>query len=111
MGFGEDEIQVDHGSERVFRFGNDQVGVSYGTVSFPIGIGGHEDRLEVHLVEGTVPLLLGANYLQEKSSKVDFANNMMSFGPGDRKVSLEQAKSGHFLPINVFFVDSERHPE
>ena len=61
--------------------------------------------MKVRWVEGTVPLLIGVNFLKENKAQINFEKNLLYFADdGDHPVRLESGSGGHLLvPLNVFF--------
>jgi hypothetical protein len=100
----EEEIHVDRDVRQTFRFGNDNTSEAIGVAHVTAGLLGKETRIKAHVVEGTVPLLLSQQFLDEMNVTMNFRTGQAIFAELSEKiVQLTRTSSGHWLfPIDAF---------
>jgi hypothetical protein len=100
----EEEIYVDRDVRQTFRFGNDNTSEAIGVAHVTAGLLGRETRIMAHVVEGTVPLLLSQQFLDEMNVTMNFRTGQAIFGElSEKTVKLTRTSSGHWLfPIDAF---------
>ena len=92
------EIQIDRNLRRNFIFGNSAVGEAIGLATITVGLFGVEQQIEVHVIDGSAPLLLSSKFMYQSNITVDFRQGKAWF-QGDYKtcVDLERAPSFHLM--------------
>ena len=110
LGFDPDqEVAVDHSIHRSFVFGNDQTSAALGLAKVNMGVCGQESKLDVHVVEGSTPLLLSGRWLYDAGAVINFRTGRAKFlSLSDQEVQLERAPSFHLMmPVHAFKGNSE----
>ena len=105
MGFDADkEVEVDRSLHKTFVFGNNQTSSALGLAKLGAGICGREQRLDVHVVEGSTPMLLSGKWLYDVGAVINFRTGRARFQElGDEEIQLERAPSYHLiLPMNAY---------
>ena len=98
------EVEVDRSLHKTFVFGNNQTSAALGLARVGAGICGREERLEVHVVEGSTPMLLSGKWLYDVGAVINFRTGRARFQElGGQEVQLERAPSYHLmLPMNAY---------
>ena len=105
MGFDADrEVEVDRTLHKTSVFGNNQTSAAIGLARLGAGICGREQRLDVHVVEGSTPMLLSGKWLYDMGAVINFKTGRARFMElGGEEVQLERAPSYHLmLPMNAY---------
>lgn len=105
MGFRvEDEIEVNRTMHKSFVYGSDHSGKALGLAHMNLGILGQEMILDVHVIEGSTPLLLSARFLYDVMASVNFRTGMAVFRKlQDEPLQLERGPGNHLLlPVMAF---------
>ena len=96
------EIKVDRTLKKTFMFGNSAVSEAIGLAQLTVGLFGTEHVIDVHVVDGSAPLLLSSKFLYQMEMTVDFKSGA-AWLPDRKKIQLERAPSYHLmLPILNF---------
>ena len=105
LGFDPDEeVKVDRNVNKSFIFGNNQTSAALGLAKMSAGICGEERQLDVHVVEGSTPLLLSGKWLYDAGAVINFKTGRAVFTEiSPREIQLERAPSFHLLmPVTAF---------
>ena len=99
MGFNPDEeVQIDRNINKSFIFGNNQTRSALGLARVNAGICGRERCLDIHVVEGSTPLLLSGKWLYDVGAVINFRTGRAKFLElGGEEVQLERAPSYHLV--------------
>ena len=66
------EIKVDRTLKKTFMFGNSAVSEAIGLAQLTVGLFGTEHVMDVHVVDGSAPLLLSSKFLYQMEMTVDW---------------------------------------
>ena len=79
-----------------FRYGNGSADQTARRVELPAFVGGKELRVRLHVVPGSVPLLLSKRLLKGLGAKIDMTDNKMSLSKAGVSVDLLELKDGSY---------------
>ena len=79
-----------------FRYGNGSADQTSRRVELPAFVGGKELRVRLHVVPGSVPLLLSKRLLKGLGAKIDMTDNKMSLSKAGVSVDLLELKDGSY---------------
>ena len=95
------ESSQDKEFERVRRSDTFQMGDTvFKTIMFkriPINIGGHEEELEVGIINTEIPLLISKKKLKEWGGKIDFEDNTLHIRKTGKTIQMEERSTGHLV--------------
>ena len=79
-----------------FRYGNGSADQTARRIELPACVGGKELRVRLHVVPGSVPLLLSKRLLKSLGAKIDMTDNKMSLSRAGVSVDLLELKDGSY---------------
>ena len=79
-----------------FRYGNGSADQTARRVELPAFVGGKELRVRLHVVPGSVPLLLSKRLLKGLGAKIDMTDNKMNLSKAGVSVDLLELKDGSY---------------
>ena len=80
---------------RRFRFGDGDIFTSTKLYTIPIMVGSKPVKLDTHIVDADIPLLLSRESLKKAEADIDFQKDVLNlFG---EKINLKTSKSGHLM--------------
>ena len=99
-----EEVEVNRTMHKNFVFGSDHSGKALGLAHLNLGILGEEMMLEVHVIEGTTPLLLSAKFLYDVDASINFRTGVAVFKRlGGKPFMLERGPGNHLLlPVTAY---------
>lgn len=100
----EDEFDIDRNIHKNFVYGGDHSSKALALARLNLGVLGREMSVEVHVVEGSTPLLLSAKFLYDSKATIDFRKGTAVFeGIHGEAFQLERSAGNHLLlPVTVF---------
>ena len=84
---------------KMFHFGGDASSLSSWCVHLPVTVGQQHGRIQVFIVEGDTPLLLGRPLLAFFNLKVDYANDLMMIGDSEWFPAHRGARGEYLLQL------------
>ena len=84
---------------KMFHFGGDASSLSLWCVHLPVTVGQQHGRIQVFIVEGDTPLLLGRPLLAFFNLKVDYANDLMMIGDSECFPAHRGARGEYLLQL------------
>ena len=84
---------------KMFHFGGDASSLSLWCVHLPVTVGQQHGRIQVFIVEGDTPLLLGRPLLAFFNLKVDYANDLMMIGDSEWLPAHRGARGEYLLQL------------
>lgn len=105
LGFSADaEFEINRTVHKSFVYGSDHSNQAIGLAHLNCGILGHELTLDVHVIEGSTPLLLSAKFLYDMDTSINFRTGVAVFAKMSSKaVQLHRGPGNHLLlPITAF---------
>ena len=99
-----EEVEINRTMHKNFVFGSDHSGKALGLAHLNLGILGEEMSLEVHVIEGTTPLLLSAKFLYDVDASINFRTGVAVFQKlGEKPFLLERGPGNHLLlPVTAY---------
>lgn len=79
-----------------FRYGNGSADQTARRVELPAYVGGKELRVRLHVVPGSVPLLLSKRLLKSLGAKIDMTDNKLNLSKAGVSVDLLELKDGSY---------------
>jgi hypothetical protein len=100
----EDEFEIDRNIHKSFVYGGDHSSKALALAHLNLGVLGNEMMVDVHVVEGSTPLLLSAKFLYDSRATIDFRKGTAVFeGINHEAYQLERSPGNHLLlPVTVF---------
>lgn len=100
----EDEFDIDRNIHKSFVYGGDHSSKALALARINLGVLGREMSVEVHVVEGSTPLLLSAKFLYDSKATIDFRKGTAIFeGLNKEAFQLERSAGNHLLlPVTAF---------
>ena len=113
LGFSADaEFEINRTVHKSFIYGSDHSNQAIGLAHLNVGILGSECTLDVHVIEGSTPLLLSAKFLYDTDASINFRTDAsINFRTGvavfakmsSKAVQLSRGPGNHLLlPITAF---------
>ena len=104
-----EEVEINRTMHKNFVFGSDHSGKALGLAHLNLGILGEEMSLEVHVIEGTTPLLLSAKFLYDVNASINFRTGVAVFQKFGKKPFLLERGPGNHLLLPVTAYGGRRH--
>ena len=89
--------------QRRFQFGGDAASVAHWSVMLPVFIDGRYGRIQMYLLEGNTPMLLGRPIMESLGMSMDFAGKRVKFGQSPWQNALIGKFGEYLLPLTADF--------